>query len=381
MIHNSAYPLKLRTILALLILSFCQIALPHTTHAQSAGFEWLDDSAIEPDQYDSFGNIWGLVQAGEHQLGGGDIYEVGVCRVNAWGDGYHVGKLMLGDWSCWVPWGGAEHTFYFGEYEMLADSADSGYDWVEIEQLNLRQIARYGVVGGKVLMNGRRKIEYICSHFGPNGWDVGKYIDGICYIPYAGSEWRYSGSDFTILVSFGSSVHSIAPAQAKAAAPAAPPAVAPVEPANPSNQIIIAIRTNRSGIANRYPNQAEQLAQGLVAHLSDFRVAGITPDRMSRLLSTDDAAMRIIAATNAIWGDWDVNLCQAHGWNQYSEDPAGKVRPFRQLIIRLIQGRQGALSDAEQRALESYLTRSEDFATWQNNMDAVIGAINQTFFP
>ncbi|MFN8444654.1 MAG: DUF3421 domain-containing protein [Caldilineaceae bacterium] len=379
--HKSVHSATISVLMVLIVLSFWLILSSNAAHAQATGYEWIDSVAIYPDDYDVFGNIWGLVQVGDHQLPDGNLYEVGVCRVNAWGDGYHVGKLMLGDWGCWVPWYGKEYMFDYGEYEILADTADLGYDWMAIEQLSNRQTARYGILAGNTYINGRRKLEYICAHFGPNGWDVGKYIDGTCYIPYAGSEWTYVGSNFAILVESNTPLQVVVPAQPKAAPRAAPPAVAPADPVTSNNQIITAIRTNRSGIANNYPTQADQLAQGLVAHLSDFRVAGLSPERMSSILNTDDAAMRMIAATNAIWGDWDVNLCQKYGWNLYGEDPAGKVRPFRQLIIRLIQGRQGTLSEAEQRALESYFTRSEDAATWRNNMDAIIGAINKSFFP
>ena len=56
------------------------------------------------------------------------------------------------------------------------------------------------------------------------------------------------------------------------------------------------------------------------------------------------------------------------------------VSPFRQLIIRLIQGRQAALADYQQHGLHNFLTRSEDASAWSSNIDGVIGAVNRESF-
>jgi hypothetical protein len=65
----------------------------------------------------------------------------------------------------------------------------------------------------------------------------------------------------------------------------------------------------------------------------------------------------------------------------YRADPQQRgMSPFRQLVIRMIQGRQGSLSAAQQRALYSYFTRPEDPSVWHSNVNGVIGAINREYF-
>jgi len=81
-----------------------------------------------------------------------------------------------------------------------------------------------------------------------------------------------------------------------------------------------------------------------------------------------------------VWADWQSNA-RSRTFDASTADPGRQgFSPFRQLIIRLIQGRQGQLSDSQQHALHNYFTRSEDASVWRRDPDAVIGAINRESF-
>jgi len=137
----------------------------------------------------------------------------------------------------------------------------------------------------------------------------------------------------------------------------------------------------RSNVQTRYTTQAQLLAGGLVNHLYEFQLPsyGITPESMTGILSQRDAAMRLNALVREVWGEWLKKANQ--GGFSLSSDPSGKnLSPFRQLIIRMIQGRQGALLAHEQHGLFNFLTRPESASVWTSNMDGVIGAVNRESF-
>jgi hypothetical protein len=56
------------------------------------------------------------------------------------------------------------------------------------------------------------------------------------------------------------------------------------------------------------------------------------------------------------------------------------LSPFRRLVIRMIQGRQGPLVDNQQHGLWNYFSRNEESHVWSSNMDGVIGAVNRESF-
>ena len=83
-----------------------------------------------------------------------------------------------------------------------------------------------------------------------------------------------------------------------------------------------------------------------------------------------------------MWGEW-VGLANHGGFDIYTTEPTvadHHLTPFRQLVIRMCQGRQGQLVDSQQHALHSLLTRREEPTVWQTDLNDVIGAINRDSF-
>jgi len=119
----------------------------------------------------------------------------------------------------------------------------------------------------------------------------------------------------------------------------------------------------RSSIRNNYPQQSEWLVDELIAHLDEFQLQsmGITETTMRSALSRNGVGDRLNAIVHEVMGD-----------------PGAS--PFRQLVYRLIQGRQGVLIANQQHGLYNYFTRPENYRVWSENIDGVIGAVNRESF-
>lgn len=142
-----------------------------------------------------------------------------------------------------------------------------------------------------------------------------------------------------------------------------PPTVTPV--LSLRDELLASIRSSR--VPNDYPQQAEQFVDSLLFLLGDV------PHHR-------DVGDRINGIVGRIWGDWS-GRARERGFDLYRAEPGNYgFSPFRQLVIRMVQGRQGELSGSQRRALHSFLTRNEDARTWSENPDGVIGAINREYF-
>jgi hypothetical protein len=119
----------------------------------------------------------------------------------------------------------------------------------------------------------------------------------------------------------------------------------------------------RSAVRNHYSQQGVTLVDVLIARLPEFQLPalGITEASMREALSRPGAGDRLNAIVHEVMSD------------------PGQS-PFRQLIWRLIHGRQGTLVDNQQHALHSLFTRAENSRVWIDNVDGVIGAINRESF-
>lgn len=141
-------------------------------------------------------------------------------------------------------------------------------------------------------------------------------------------------------------------------------------------------KSRQSRVSLEHRQQAALFVDALLLHLGDFRMPniGVTEQSMRDALQRRDAGDRLNSLVQEVWDDWNSNARQ-RGFNAYSTDPGGMgFSPFRQLVIRMIQGRQGRLSNSQQHALHNYFTRSESADVWRNDPDAVIGAINRESF-
>jgi hypothetical protein len=102
---------------------------------------------------------------------------------------------------------------------------------------------------------------------------------------------------------------------------------------------------------------------------------------MSDALRRSDAGDRVNAIVNQVWGDWLTKDVGPGRLDAYRSDPSqANLSPFRQLVIRLIQGRQGRLIDNQQHGLHSLFTRTEESHVWVDNVNGVVGAINRESF-
>lgn len=141
-------------------------------------------------------------------------------------------------------------------------------------------------------------------------------------------------------------------------------------------------KSQRSGVPTGHRAQVAAFVDALLARLDDFQLPtlGITRRSMTAALGGNDAGDRLNSLVEEIWADWE-GRAQSQGFNRNTTDPGSKgFSPFRQLVIRLIQGRQGKLKDSQQHALHNYFTRHEDASVWRQDPDAVIGAINRESF-
>ena len=171
----------------------------------------------------------------------------------------------------------------------------------------------------------------------------------------------------------------------QAPAASAPQPVAPSAPAPPQMDVIVEAPAPSAAEPAVSPGPAqpvEQFAFVLASKLGEFQLAGegITPATMQQALAGGEASMRINALVQTVWSDWQ-NVAYQNGIDPASTDPGsyGGLTPFRQLVIRMVQGRQGGFSYQQQRALYSLLTRSEEIIVWENDVNGVIGAINREF--
>lgn len=137
-------------------------------------------------------------------------------------------------------------------------------------------------------------------------------------------------------------------------------------------------------VGGNYSAQAQLLTEAIRAHLPEFQLVGmgITPESMAALLNSTQFAERIQPLTNEVWGEW-VLLSQQKDFNPATESyDLGQygLSPLRQLLVHLIQGQQGRLTDAQQHALHNIFTRWERPEAWQIDMDGIVGAVNRESF-
>lgn len=147
-------------------------------------------------------------------------------------------------------------------------------------------------------------------------------------------------------------------------------------------QVLAAARSSQ--IRTTHPQQVEQLVDALLAHLPEFQLPtlGVTTATMQQALKRPDVGDRLNALVQEVWADWRA-IAADKGFDLNTREPTyneHNVSPFRQLVIRLIQGRQGTLADYQQHGLHNFLTRSEDASAWSSNIDGVIGAVNRESF-
>lgn len=144
----------------------------------------------------------------------------------------------------------------------------------------------------------------------------------------------------------------------------------PVEPSKPqvdysdlANQLIECMEA--SDEKNDYPYEARLFASNLVKHES------VIPF----LQGDQHVCARTKALVHRVRKDWIP--WEDAGVKFLKEDPGPHISqyPFRQLVIRIVQGSQGPLSEQEQRALESFYTRS-----WTGDMKGMIGAIHREIY-
>ena len=161
--------------------------------------------------------------------------------------------------------------------------------------------------------------------------------------------------------------------------PAQTPTATPTPPPAPpsTDSLHDALREKMAGASTRndFPNLANALVEHLLAHLGDFDATGIGSGTLIDALSRADVGDRLNGIVHKVWDDWS----QASG-EPLNDNPA-RLSPFRQLVVRMIQGSVGTLSAQEQRAILSWLTRRESSSVWQENPNGVIGAINREIFP
>jgi hypothetical protein len=161
-----------------------------------------------------------------------------------------------------------------------------------------------------------------------------------------------------------------------------PPAPPPPPPAQRGAAQELQSRLGSARIGGRFPNEAYAFAGAIGAHIDEFQLPtlGITKGSMSDALRRSDAANRTNALINQVWGDW-LGDVKKNDLNAYTSDPrTAGLSPFRQLVIRLIQGRQGVLVDNQQHGLYNFFTRKEEERAWYENVNGVIGAVNRESF-
>jgi hypothetical protein len=121
------------------------------------------------------------------------------------------------------------------------------------------------------------------------------------------------------------------------------------QPSGPTDQgqlrSSLLTKSRSSVVAISYPHESTQFANALVYRLHEFQLPGegITEQTMSRALSRADAGDRMNGIVQTVWTDWLSNL-RSSQLDPYQTDPQSRgMSPFRQLIVRMIQGRQTSL--------------------------------------
>ena len=163
---------------------------------------------------------------------------------------------------------------------------------------------------------------------------------------------------------------SVAPDQ-----PTPTPTQPPAPPSSGSLHDTLLEKMAAASTPNEFPNLANALVEHLLAHLADFDTTGIGSGAVIEALGRADVGDRLNGIVQKVWGDWSQVSREP-----LNDNPAG-LSGFRQLVVRMIQGSVGTLSAQEQRAILSWLTRSENLSVWRENPNGVIGAINREIFP
>lgn len=160
------------------------------------------------------------------------------------------------------------------------------------------------------------------------------------------------------------------------APPAQPPTATPTPgPSSSSLHDTLLEKMASASTPNDFPNLGNALVEHLLAHLPDFDQTGIGSATVVDALGRADVGERLNGIVDKVWGDWSRDSS-----NPLNDNPAG-LSPFRQLVVRMIQGQISTLTAQEQRAILSWLTRSENPSVWRDNPNGVIGAINREIFP
>lgn len=151
----------------------------------------------------------------------------------------------------------------------------------------------------------------------------------------------------------------------------------PTPPPVDDLRAIMISNLRNAAVGTSYSTEAVQLVDGLLLHLGEFQLSrDVSESTMRRVLAQSGSSTRINAIVQEVWSDWSKNTSTPG-----STDPGGyNLSPFRKLVIRLIQGRQGRLADSEQHALHSLFTRTENSDVWRTFVKGVIGAINRESF-
>jgi|GEM_PF-1883123 len=161
----------------------------------------------------------------------------------------------------------------------------------------------------------------------------------------------------------------------------APPPALP--PADSSLAAELRQRTRSSWVSNPYANEGDRFINDLTARLGQFQLPslGVTQATVTGALQRPGAEDRVNALVGRVWGDWMSNEVQPKGYDAYDTDPGvTDMSPLRLLVIRMIQGRQGALVDSQQHALHNLFTRKEEASVWVENVNGVIAAVNRESF-
>ena len=141
-------------------------------------------------------------------------------------------------------------------------------------------------------------------------------------------------------------------------------------------------RLAQARVVNRYPERADRLLMALVSRLDEFAAPGygVSQENVTAALLAPRAEDRLNALVDNVWFEWEKDAGE-QGWDAYGVDPnLSKISPLRKLIIRLIQGTQGAISEQQAYAFYNFLTRNEEDHVWFDYVQGVIGAVNREVF-
>ncbi|MBV7335485.1 SH3 domain-containing protein [Chloroflexi bacterium TSY] len=139
-------------------------------------------------------------------------------------------------------------------------------------------------------------------------------------------------------------------------------------------------KINGAQISTRYTDRSKSFAQSLVRVYDQFNLPekGITKSKMNEVLMRRDVGNRINALVQRVWSDW-INETPSDRLNE--ADPSNSnLSPFKQLVVRMIQGGQLRLTGTEQLAIYNFFTRPESLSALENNMNGVIAAVNREVF-